>query len=137
MGEDIALLISLHTCATGHLEAAGEKKTGEANQVPGRPSEIFAGSSGSPLSACWPTALRFCLAVLLLLTVLVSRRQLMSGQYLPGVKRFCVKCQQPANRDLRLLKLQQPVFPDPPGPAVRFYPACAWTRRASGCDPSA
>jgi hypothetical protein len=41
---------------------------------------------------------------LLLLTVLVSRRQLMSKQYMPGV-------QAAGEQDLRLFKLQQPYLP--------------------------
>ena len=37
-------------------------------------------------------------SVLLLLTVLVPRRQLMSEQYMPGVKGVCVACKKPANK---------------------------------------
>ena len=50
-------------------------------------------------------------SVLLLLTVLVPRRQLMSEQYMPGVKGVCVACKKPGEQDLRLFKLQQPDLP--------------------------
>ena len=51
-------------------------------------------------------------SVLLLLTVLVSGRQLMSGgQYLPGVKGVCVACQQPANKICAFSSCSSPTCP--------------------------
>jgi len=51
-------------------------------------------------------------SVLLLLTVLVPRRQLMSGgQYLPGVKGVCVACQQPANKICAFSSCSSPTCP--------------------------
>ena len=78
---------------------------------PGLNSEVWPTETARTSGLAEGLALPRC-SVLLLLTVLVSGRQLMSGgQYLPGVKGVCVACQQPANKICAFSSCSSPTCP--------------------------